>query len=142
MDTNCPAALHRVHPAAVLALVLATAVAGGCAMSIFRQAPARVEGGVLVTPDGMTLYTFDRDGAAGTRMGIGSACVAQCAERWPPFAAAAEAAPAGQFTTFEREDGTRQWAYQGRPLYRWRGDARPGDRTGDGVDNLWRAARP
>jgi len=127
-----------------LALVAVLTVAiGACGWSpLLGIGPARVEGGVLVTNDGWTLYTFDRDARADARAGIASACVAECATRWPPFAADADASAPGDFTTFVREDGTRQWAYKGRPLYRWRGDAAPGDRTGDGVDNLWRAARP
>lgn len=122
---------------------VSVAVVGGCAWSsLLGAGPARIEDGVLVTSDGWALYTFDRDTSAGTRAGIGSACVGECAVRWPPFAAGADAPPSGDFTAFVREDGTRQWAYKGRPLYRWTGDAAPGDRTGDGVDNLWRAARP
>jgi predicted lipoprotein with Yx(FWY)xxD motif len=41
-----------------------------------------------------------------------------------------------------RDDGTKQWAYQGKPLYTWSKDSKPGDRTGDGVNNLWRVAKP
>ena len=39
--------------------------------------------------------------------------------------------------------GNRQWTFRGRPLYRWRGDAAPGDATGDGfLEGAWRIARP
>ena len=41
-----------------------------------------------------------------------------------------------------RADGTAQWAYKGKPLYTWIKDGKPGDRTGDGVNNAWRIARP
>jgi predicted lipoprotein with Yx(FWY)xxD motif len=128
----------------VLAALAVGGVIGGCAWFPDPSAPGRIESGVLVSPEGMTLYTFDRDVVA-TALGSGkskSACVAQCAEQWPPFKAGADAKRAGDFTIIEREDGTRQWAHKGRPLYRWRMDAKPGDRAGDGVDNLWRVARP
>ncbi|MCC6610412.1 MAG: hypothetical protein IT515_12180 [Burkholderiales bacterium] len=115
---------------------------GGCASLFDPAAPARSEGGVLVSPAGMTLYTFDRDVVSRGKAPARSACVAQCAERWAPFAADAEARRTGDFTVIERDDGTHQWAYKGRPLYRWSKDVKPGDRTGDGVDNLWRAAQP
>jgi len=41
-----------------------------------------------------------------------------------------------------RDDGQRQWAYKGKPLYGWAKDSKPGDRTGDGFNNVWRLARP
>jgi len=123
------------------ALAAALAVAG-CASLSGPATPAHADGGVLVDPQGMVLYTFDRD-VAGTVSGKAqSACNAECAQRWPPFAAGLGARPTGDFTLIERDDATRQWVYKGRPLYRWREDANPGDKTGDGVDNLWRAARP
>ena len=41
-----------------------------------------------------------------------------------------------------REDGSKQWAYKGKPLYTWAKDAKPGDVTGDGVNNVWHIAQP
>ncbi|MBT2916758.1 hypothetical protein AA407_20900, partial [Vibrio anguillarum] len=34
-------------------------------------------------------------------------------------------------------DGQYQWTYQGKPLYRWFKDKQPGDKSGDGVQNVW-----
>jgi predicted lipoprotein with Yx(FWY)xxD motif len=56
--------------------------------------------------------------------------------------AAADAQPSGEWTVVKRDDGSSQWAYKGRPLYTWAKDTKPGDRTGDGVNNVWRLARP
>jgi len=84
----------------------------------------------------MTLYTFDRDSE------LRSVCNAQCAASWPPLIAAAGAKRAGRYAIIAREDGRRQWTYKGKPLYLWVKDQEPGDRSGDGVDNLWRVARP
>ena len=119
---------------------LAAALIAGCAGAPMSTsaAPARVADGVLVGPNGMTLYTFDRDAAAPGK----SVCNGQCAALWPPLAAAANARPTGDYTIVVRDDGSRQWAYKGKPLYFWGKDAKAGDRTGDGVNNIWRLARP
>ena len=36
-----------------------------------------------------------------------------------------------------RDDGSKQWAFQGMPLYRIRGDSKPGDATGDNQGGVW-----
>jgi len=41
-----------------------------------------------------------------------------------------------------RDDGSKQWAYKGKPVDYWSKDQKAGDRTGDGVANAWRLARP
>jgi predicted lipoprotein with Yx(FWY)xxD motif len=100
--------------------------------------PASVSDGVYVGPNGMTLYTFDRD-----TMGSGkSVCNGQCATNWPPLMASGSSASSGDWTVVTRDDGTKQWAFRGKPVYYWVKDAKPGDRTGDGVNNAWRLARP
>jgi predicted lipoprotein with Yx(FWY)xxD motif len=59
---------------------------------------------------------------------------------WPPFLAGdGVAAPAG-WTTITRAEGTRQWAYKGKPVYRYTQDAFAGGQFGDGVDSVWRIA--
>lgn len=99
--------------------------------------PARTVDGVLVDPaNGMTLYTFDKDSVGK------STCVGGCATNWPPFKAPADAKAEGDYTVVTREDGSKQWAYKGRPLYLWMKDQKPGDRTGDAFNNVWRVARP
>ncbi len=100
--------------------------------------PARVAGGVLTTPAGMTLYTFDRDAASSGK----SACNGPCATNWPPFAAPADAQASGDWSIVTRDDGSKQWAYKGKPLYAWSKDQKPGDKTGDGfLNNAWHVAR-
>jgi predicted lipoprotein with Yx(FWY)xxD motif len=85
----------------------------------------------------MTLYTFDKDTAGGGK----SACNGPCATSWPPLLAAADAKAGGDYSIITRDDGTKQWAYKGKPLYLWVKDSKPGDRTGDGFNNAWRLAR-
>jgi predicted lipoprotein with Yx(FWY)xxD motif len=50
---------------------------------------------------------------------------------WQPVRAAALAVPIGAFSVFtSREDGARQWAYQGEALYTYSGDYSQGDTNG------------
>jgi predicted lipoprotein with Yx(FWY)xxD motif len=98
----------------------------------------KVGGGMLTNTAGMTLYTFDNDPAGGGK----SVCNGPCAANWPPVMAAADAKPSGDYTIVTRDDGAKQWAYKGKPLYLWVKDQKPGDKTGDGVNNVWRVAKP
>jgi predicted lipoprotein with Yx(FWY)xxD motif len=91
---------------------------------------------VLADAKGMTLYTFDKD--AGGK----SNCNARCATAWPPLAAAADATPMGDWAVVTRDDGSKQWAYKGKPLYTFARDAKAGDTTGDGVGGSWHNATP
>ncbi|HET8747903.1 MAG TPA: hypothetical protein VFM98_20060 [Ramlibacter sp.] len=120
-------------------LALAAALAGCSSMSMSSSsAPARVADGVFVGPNGMTLYTFDRDA-----MGSGkSVCNGPCAVNWPPLMAKASDRASGDWSIVTRDDGSRQWAYKGKPVYYWIKDTKAGDRTGEGVNNVWHLARP
>lgn len=89
---------------------------------------------VLTDANGMTLYTFDKDTAGA------STCYDDCATKWPPAMAAADAKADGDFTIVDRTDGTKMWAYKGKPLYLWASDTKPGDTTGDGVGGVWHTA--
>ena len=121
---------------ATLALLASTALAAFSAAA--ADAPATPMNGVLVGPNQMTLYVFDRDAAGSGK----SACNGGCATNWPPLMAPAGAAPAGDWGVVKRDDGATQWAYKGRPLYYWAKDSKPGDATGDGVGNVWHTAKP
>ncbi len=49
----------------------------------------------------------------------------------------------GLFTVITRDDGGKQWAYKGKPLYTWQKDQKPGDITGDGfLNGAWHIAQP
>jgi len=100
------------------------------------SAPAVDTNGILTNAEGMSLYTFDPDTATS------SACNAGCAASWPPLAAPSDATASGAFTVITRNDGGKQWAYGGQPLYLWVNDRAPGDTTGDGVGGKWHLARP
>lgn len=93
-------------------------------------------GRILTDSEGMTLYIFTGD-EPGT-----SLCIGQCAVIWPPLTVdngdvTADNDVPGTFATIEREDGTLQVTYNGRPLYTYANDAAAGDTTGQGVNNVW-----
>lgn len=114
----------------------ALAAAATLFLAACAQVPTKTEGGVVTNAAGMTLYTFDRD--AGGR----SMCNGPCAANWPPLMAMAGASGSGDYTIITRDDGSKQWALKGKPLYLWVKDQKPGDKTGDGVNNVWRVAKP
>jgi predicted lipoprotein with Yx(FWY)xxD motif len=93
----------------------------------------------------MTLYTFDKDTAAGQ-----SACSGDCLTNWPALTVAAATditlgtgLDAEDFTTFTRSDNSSmQVSYYGKPLYYFAGDQAAGDTNGDGVLGIWHIAKP
>ena len=117
-----------------LVLFAAAALVAGTAFG--QAAPAKKgPNGVWVDAKGMTLYVFDKD--AGGK----SACNGPCATNWPPLMAGADAKAAGDWTVITRDDGSKQWAYKGKPLYTWVKDTKAGDMTGDNVNNVWHVAK-
>jgi predicted lipoprotein with Yx(FWY)xxD motif len=128
------------RPLVILAAVAIVATAGcstyGSGSSVAAP-PTKVMDSVLTNSAGMTLYTFDKDVVGSGK----STCNGPCATNWPPLLAAADAKPSGDYTIITRDDGAKQWAYKGKPLYLWIKDTKPGDRTGDGFNNAWRLAR-
>ena len=115
---------------------LSSALLGACAS--MAAPPTKVEGGVLVGANGMTLYIFDKDSAGSGK----SVCNGQCATNWPPLMAADADAASGDYSLVTRDDGKKQWALKGKPLYYWAKDTKPGDMTGDGVLGAWHVVKP
>lgn len=92
----------------ILAVLVAAAALPACAS--MSSAPAKVSDGVVTGPNGMTLYTFDKD-----PVGTGnSVCNDKCAGLWPPFYAAEDAHGSGDYTVITRDDGKKQWALRGK----------------------------
>ncbi len=102
------------------------------------DAPVKVADGVLVGANGMTLYTFDKDAVGSGK----SVCNGPCATNWPPLAAAAGDSAGGDYSIITRDDGAKQWASKGKPLYFWSKDQKVGDKTGDGLNGVWHVAKP
>jgi predicted lipoprotein with Yx(FWY)xxD motif len=115
--------------AAVATLFAVAALAAG--------APAAPANGVLATSSGATVYTFDKDVANNGK----SACNGPCAQAWPPLAAQSTDAASGDWTVVTRDDGSKQWAYKGWPLYTFSKDAKPGDTAGDNFKNVWHVVK-
>ena len=123
------------HSGIALAAVAAMLLA---ACMNLPYAPVKYSRGLMTGPNGMTLYTFDKDAIGSGK----SVCNGQCATSWPPFMAAATDQPGGDWTIVTRDDGSKQWAWSGQPLYYWAKDQKPGDMTGDGFNKVWHAVRP
>lgn len=90
---------------------------------------------MLVNTSGMTLYTFDKD-AGGKSM-----CNGPCTLLWPPAVAAADAKPERDLTIIARDDGAKQRAYKGKPVYLYKEDKKAGAMMGDNVKDVWHVAK-
>ena len=88
-------------------------------------------GKVLADPNGMTLYTYDKDGAGQSN------CNGECAQYWHPYLAAPDSKPFGHMTLVVRTDGKKQWAYENKPLYTFVQDTVPGEIKGNDFHNNW-----
>ena len=126
-----------MSPFRVSSIGLATALLSSL-LALPALAQPKAADGVWVGANGMTLYTFDKDTAGSGK----SVCNGACATNWPPFMAADSDKAAGDFTIVTRDDGKKQWAAKGWPLYYWVKDTKPGDKTGDGVGGNWKTAKP
>lgn len=119
-------------------------VAGICALLIGAHAPEalaapRLERGKIVTREGLTLYVFDNDVKGSGK----SACTGPCAGLHPAYLAAPGETAKDPWSFVVREDGAKQWAYKGRPLYRFYADEKRGQTGGDGLSrNTWHTAQP
>lgn len=122
------------------ALLPLTASAAMLLSACASMGPASVktEAGMFVNAAGMTLYTFDNDPAGSGK----SVCNGPCAKNWPPLMASGSDSASGDWTIVTRDDGGKQWAYMGKPLYLWSKDQKPGDKTGEGFNKVWHVARP
>ena len=116
----------------IFALLLTTPLA------TLAATPAMVSNGMLTDSGGMTLYNFDKDVSGDGK----SVCNDACAKNWPPFLAKTGGAANGEYSLVTRDDGATQWAFKGKPLYLWIKDKKPGDMTGDGVNDVWHVVKP
>jgi predicted lipoprotein with Yx(FWY)xxD motif len=111
-----------------------------CAISAFLtgavQAQLVVHDGVLTGAGGRTVYTFDKDEPGKSN------CTGGCLSAWPAFTAKPEAVAKGEFGLINTSGGARQWTVNGKPLYYYVGDAKAGDRNGDGQGGVWHVVKP
>jgi predicted lipoprotein with Yx(FWY)xxD motif len=92
-------------------------------------------GKVMTTPQGSTVYTFDKD-----QIGK-SNCYGDCARHWPPVLAVSGAQPYGRMSLAARQDGQEQWAVDGKPLYTYAEDSMHGDVKGQNSGNDWHVVK-
>ena len=119
--------MKAIHPLlAALGAVLLLA-----AGDVIAQ-PVNVVDGILVNGAGMTIYTYDKDSAGSGK----SSCNDGCAKMWPPVPLTVERIES-PYSIVTRDDGSRQLAYKGKPLYLFVKDAKPGERKGDKMNGLW-----
>jgi predicted lipoprotein with Yx(FWY)xxD motif len=134
----------RSRKLAPLALALIAAGCGGAAQAgapatgipdATIAAKSNQLGTILVDADGRTLYLFKKD------KGPASTCYGACASAWPPVTTDAKAVAgtgidAAKLGTTKRKDGVNEVTYGGHPLYTYAGDAKPGDTTGQNLDQF------
>lgn len=99
------------------------------------QAQPVVRDGILADAAGRTVYTFDKDTPNKSN------CAGGCLAAWPAFVAKPGATAAGSFGLIDAGTG-KQWTVNGKPLYYFAGDAKPGDRNGDGNGGVWHIVSP
>jgi predicted lipoprotein with Yx(FWY)xxD motif len=122
--------------ALVAALAATFALAGGTGTGGTRVDVAKSRlGRILVDSKGITLYDFPPD------KGTTSVCYGACAALWPPLLThgkpvAGPGARASLLGTTKRKDGKLQVTYGGHPLYYFVTDRKPGQTTGQGIEQF------
>jgi predicted lipoprotein with Yx(FWY)xxD motif len=94
-------------------------------------------GTVVVDGKGMTAYFYDEDVKGSGK----STCSGGCAAAWPAIesdtAKPAVSGVTGDVGTITGVDGKLQVTVDGRPIYTYAADGKPGDVTGQGVGGVW-----
>jgi predicted lipoprotein with Yx(FWY)xxD motif len=122
--------------AMVASTAAASALAGGAATSGARVAIGKSPlGRILVDSKGITLYDFVKD------KGTTSVCYGACAALGPPLISkgkplAGPGVRASLLGTTKRKDGKLEVTYNGHPLYYFVTDHKPGQTTGQGVNQF------
>lgn len=122
----------RYLPVALILLL----VAENMPAADLEDVPLRRRNSIMVDLQGRGIYTYDLDSDPGR-----SSCDEMCRILWPPILAKEDAQPIGRFSLAERSDGRKQWAWDGKPLYRWISDRRRGEANGHGVAGVWTLVR-
>lgn len=83
-------------------------------------------GRMLVTDTAYSVYTFDQDTPAKSN------CTGPCTADFDPMLAPDVAVTTGDWSVVARPGGRKQWAFRGKPLYRYLKDSK--ERSYDGSD--------
>ena len=99
------------------------------------KAQQSLEDRVLTDAEGMSLYIFTRD------TDNVSNCTGHCLKAWPAAILTPEEVEkvkaSKTFGVITRADSQQQLALDHKPLYYYIGDEKAGDRTGQGVGEVW-----
>jgi predicted lipoprotein with Yx(FWY)xxD motif len=136
------------------ALVAAALIAAGCGSSGNSGSTGNTGGGasgggsastvktakvggttVLTNSQGFVLYWFAPDTSTTSK------CNGSCAAFWPPLKGPVTGSGIkGTFGTITRSDGSKQATFNGHPLYTYKGDTKPDEASGNGLNingGLW-----
>ena len=124
-------AVTTVIAAAAAALAFAGGTTSGAQVHIAKTRLGRI----LVDSKGITLYDFVKD------KGKTSVCYGACAALWPPLIThgkpvAGPGVRASLLGTTKRKDGKLEVTYNGHPLYYFVSDRKPGQTTGQGLNQF------
>ena len=114
-------------------LILAALAAALTANIAIAQSVDETNG--ILAASGHTLYTFDKDAANKSN------CNGGCAANWPPFLVKDGDNVPVEFRVITRDDGAKQWALNGKPLYFFAADVQAGEAKGDGKGGVWHVIR-
>jgi predicted lipoprotein with Yx(FWY)xxD motif len=129
--------MNKLSIASLLVAAMSFAAVSSASAASPTKTGTTSKGATLTDAKGMSLYTFDKDS------GGKSACNGPCATNWPALKAEASDQASGDYTIITRDDGAKQWAYKGKPLYTFAKDQKTGDTTGDGfLNGAWHLAQP
>jgi predicted lipoprotein with Yx(FWY)xxD motif len=121
----------------LLAAAMSLAIISSASAAPPTKTATTSKGPALTDARGMSLYTFDKDSDGK------SACNGPCAANWPALKAEASDSASNNYTVIARDDGSRQWAHKGKPLYTFAKDQKAGDISGDGfLNGAWHLAQP
>ena len=115
----------------IILTTLATAFAANVAIA---QSVTETNG-ILADASGRTLYTFDKDAANKSN------CNGGCAAAWPPFLVKNGDLMPVEIRVITRDDGSKQWSMNEKPLYFFAADVQAGDAKGDGQGGVWHVIR-
>jgi predicted lipoprotein with Yx(FWY)xxD motif len=134
------------HPIKLLTALTATTLVAAIAAAIALAGSSNTNGAqvhiatsrlgrILVDSKGITLYDFVKD------KGTTSVCYGACAALWPPLIThgkpiAGPGVRASLLGTTKRKDGKLEVTYGGHPLYYFVSDRKPGQTTGQGVNQF------
>jgi predicted lipoprotein with Yx(FWY)xxD motif len=114
----------------ILAVLIAACAGTGNDQALSKRQPQKV---IVTDAKGMTVYVHDTDPA------LKSHCNGGCLNSWLPVRPSPDFLLGGKFAVIARTDGSPQLAYDGRPLYTFVNDKKPGDKKGDGKEGEWHA---